>query len=127
MIYIRAGTPLKGPLMDQILTLCGVTEGLCGDLEMEAHRDTIMTWIGNGVSLGAIVTSFMGLVPALAALVALLWYLVQIYESKTVQVWIAKRRLRQLARLKAAVMMLETKTAQLPPEISRQTTDDPPV
>lgn len=113
--------------MDQILTLCGVTEGLCGDLEMEAHRDTIMTWIGNGVSLGAIVTSFMGLVPALAALVALLWYLVQIYESKTVQVWIAKRRLRQLARLKAAVMMLETKTAQLPPEISRQTTDDPPV
>lgn len=44
------------------------------------------------VSALAIVGAFAGLLPPLAALGALIWYTIQIWESKTVQGWITKRR-----------------------------------
>lgn len=67
----------------------------------------INQWVGNIFSVGAIVTTIMGLAPAFAALVALVWYLLQIYESATVQRWFATRRVRKLAQLKARVLMME--------------------
>lgn len=67
----------------------------------------ISTWVGNGASLGAIAISFAGYIPALAAGVALVWYLIQIFESHTVQQWIRDRRLRQIARLKAQAVKLQ--------------------
>lgn len=84
---------------------------------MESHRETILSWVGNGLSLGAIATTMLGLTPAVAAIVAIIWYSIQIYESATVQKWFAKRRLRRLARLKAEVLMLETKIVPLPPDV----------
>lgn len=84
---------------------------------MESHRETILSWVGNGLSLGAIATTMLGLTPAVAAIVAIIWYSIQIYESATVQKWVAKRRLRRLARLKAEVLMLETKIVPLPPDV----------
>jgi hypothetical protein len=51
----------------------------------------------------------MGWAPGIAALVALIWYLIQIYESATVQRWVANRRIRKIARMKAKVMMLEAR------------------
>lgn len=39
------------------------------------------------VSAGAIVASFLGFLPPIAALAATLWYAVQIWESHTVQKW----------------------------------------
>lgn len=38
----------------------------------------------------AIVASAFGYLPSLAALAGFLWYAIQVYESKTVQGWIAK-------------------------------------
>ena len=37
------------------------------------------------ISLGAIVGSFAGIIPPLAALGALVWYVIQIFESSSVQ------------------------------------------
>lgn len=68
---------------------------------------TINQWLGNGLSAGAIISTFAGWTPSIAAIVALIWYLIQIYESATVQRWLANRRVVKLARLKARVIMLE--------------------
>ncbi len=82
----------------------------------------INMWVGNGASLGAIIISFAGYIPALAAGVALVWYLIQIFESPTVQRWLRSRRTRQIARMKAQAakltaqaLIMEAKTrGQLP-------------
>lgn len=44
------------------------------------------------ISLGAILGSFAGILPPLAALGAFVWYCIQIYESKSFQNWLAKMR-----------------------------------
>lgn len=87
---------------------------------MESHRETILSWVGNGVSLGAIATTLAGLTPSIAAVVAIVWYSIQIFESATVQRWIAKRRQRRLARLRAALLALETELLLSPPETPDQ-------
>lgn len=69
----------------------------------------VSMWVGNALSIGAIIGSFAGWAPAIAAVVALIWYLIQIFESKTVQRWMSERRMRKLARLKARVIMIEAK------------------
>lgn len=68
---------------------------------------SISQWVGNGLGGAAIVTSLVGFLPAFAAMIALAWYLIQIYESKTVQHWLLMRRSRKLVRLKARVLMME--------------------
>lgn len=67
----------------------------------------VSQWLGNVISGAAIVASFVGYIPGIAACVALVWYFIQIYESATIQRWLAGRRIRKLARLKARVIMLE--------------------
>lgn len=56
----------------------------------------------DALSASAIVASFAGLLPPLAGLAGLIWYAIQIWESKTVQkhvrLWRAKARARRLAR-----------------------------
>jgi hypothetical protein len=74
---------------------------------MQDHSATINAWVGNILSAGAIGATLIGLLPAVAAGVALVWYTIQIAESKTVQDWIRGRRLRRLAQLKARALLLE--------------------
>lgn len=54
---------------------------------------------------GAIVAAALGYLPAVAAGVALFWYLIQIWESRTVQHWLANRQMvrkaKKIARLRA--------------------------
>jgi hypothetical protein len=61
--------------------------------------------VGDIVSAGAIVASFLGYVPLIAALFALVWYMIQIWESRTVQHWWRNRQMvkkaKKVARLKA--------------------------
>ena len=65
-------------------------------------------WVwGNVTSTVAVIGSLFGYVPAIAGLVALLWYFIQIYESRTAQRWMANRRAKQIARLKAKIILLE--------------------
>jgi len=52
----------------------------------------------NFLSLGAILGSLYGIITPLAAVAALIWYLLQIYESKLVQDWLKHRRARHRHR-----------------------------
>jgi hypothetical protein len=74
------------------------------------HNFTL--WISNLVGGATIVSTLTGMVPAIAAGVALVWYLIQIHESATIQKWIKGRRIRRLAHLKAQALMLEAKLMQ---------------
>jgi hypothetical protein len=64
------------------------------------HVVAISTWLG----------SLLGILPALAALFAVLFYALQMYESDTCQKWLeSKRKLKKakrLAKLKAEQKML---------------------
>jgi hypothetical protein len=73
------------------------------------EHSPISYWLANVAGAGSIVGAALGYVPAFAAGVALIWYLIQITESKTVQDWIKNRRIRKLAKLKARAIMLEAK------------------
>ena len=70
-------------------------------------HESLNVWTGNILSAGAIVGTVLGWVPAVAAIVALVWYLIQISESETVRRWVATRRVRKIARLKARVLLME--------------------
>lgn len=67
-------------------------------------------WTGHGVSLVSILLTVAGVLPALAALFAVIWYMVQIYESYTFQRWAEKRRAlkkaKRIARLRAEQKVL---------------------
>ena len=80
------------------------------------ERHDIISWIGNGGSAGVIITTLIGWTPSIAAIVAMIWYLIQISESPTVRNWIARRRQARLAKLRAAVLLLETKIQPETPE-----------
>lgn len=76
------------------------------------HEHNFTLWISNVIGGGTILATLAGVVPAIAAGVALVWYLIQIHESATIQRWIKGRRVRKLASLKAQAMMLEAKLYQ---------------
>jgi hypothetical protein len=67
----------------------------------------VNAWLGNGLSAGAIVATIAGWLPPFAAVVALIWYAIQIWESKTIQNYLYGRRQRQMARLKIKMAKLE--------------------
>ncbi len=69
--------------------------------------DHLLSWIGNGASAGAVISTMVGWLPPAAAVIAFIWYVIQIYESATVQKWIRNRRTRKIARMKAQVLMME--------------------
>jgi hypothetical protein len=73
---------------------------------MEDGQNAI-SWLGHMLSSAAIVGTIVGWFPAVAAVVALFWYIIQIYESKTCQRWLTSRRLRKMARLKIVMARLE--------------------
>lgn len=52
----------------------------------------------HAISLGAIVGTFTGLLPPLAALMAMVWYAIQIVESETFQHWLHKKKVRRRHR-----------------------------
>jgi hypothetical protein len=54
-----------------------------------------VTVVADAISAAAIVGSFMKVLPPIAALAATLWYIVQIWESHTVQKWWRLRRLNR--------------------------------
>lgn len=68
------------------------------------------------MSAGAIVGAVAGTLPYWAAFAGLLWYLVQIWESKTVQKWRKVRRrrarMRRLALAAVDVQLAKEETAK---------------
>jgi hypothetical protein len=74
------------------------------------------TWFGNIASASAIAGTLVGYFPAIAASVALVWYLIQIAESETVRRYLANRRTRRIAKLRAKLMVLDVKhDVEVPP------------
>jgi hypothetical protein len=76
-------------------------------------------------SVGALVATAFGYLPVIVALIPAIYYLILIYESKTVQDWVARRReakrIKQLAKLQAQALVVnaqieaaaEVKTARV--------------
>lgn len=69
----------------------------------DAHRDLFNGLdlghiTGHVVSAAAILGVVAGVLPALAALGAVVWYGISIYETKTVQRWLRARRRRKARR-----------------------------
>lgn len=73
----------------------------------ETPGGQILSWFGNGASGLAIITTMFGWLPPAAALIAIVWYIIQIYESDTVQSWLRNRRTRKIAHMKAQVLLME--------------------
>ena len=92
---------------------------------MSEHGSRIVMMTGDIVSGAAALGSLLGFLPPIVALAALLWYVVQIWESDTVQGWIhgpvkaarrkrAKYRARSIlhtARNQAMVLQAEREKA----------------
>lgn len=57
--------------------------------------NSAITKAGDAISAGAIVGAFLGWLPSVAAFVAIMWYFIQIYESKTFQTWVRRRRMKK--------------------------------
>lgn len=66
-----------------------------------------LAWIGNTASMGVILTTLLGYAPAFAAIVAVVWYFIQIYESQTIQRWMNNRLRRRLVKLHSEATHLE--------------------
>lgn len=68
---------------------------------------SFFTWFGNTISMGAIVSAFTGWAPPVAAFVAFIWYMIQIYESETMKKLIQRRLRRKLIKLHQQATELE--------------------
>ncbi len=59
------------------------------------------------ISAGAIIGSFVHALPEWAAAIAIVWYCLEIFESRTVQRRIRRRRIRKLQKLRRQVCRKE--------------------
>lgn len=58
---------------------------------MDQHVQTIVR-AGDAISAMAVITTLAGFMPPIAAVFAMGWYAVQIFESRTFQGWLARRK-----------------------------------
>jgi hypothetical protein len=56
---------------------------------MDGHFETAKR-VGDALSIGAVVGSVAGWLPPIAAFVTIIYTLVRLYETKTVQKWIGR-------------------------------------
>jgi len=85
---------------------------------MTSPHERALSYAGDAVSAGAIVATFMGYLPALAGLAGLVWYIIQIWESKTVQKHIRRLRARQRAARRASLIVALQQTVETQDETS---------
>ena len=64
--------------------------------EINEHTKHLIDWTSIGVVLGTL----MNFLPAIAALTSLIWTCIRIYETKTIQGWLAKRKAKKNAEQK---------------------------
>lgn len=65
-------------------------------------------------AVASILGSLVGWLPPLAAVLAAIWYSIEIYESKTFQRIIVDRRARRVIRMRARILELEQLTVSTP-------------
>lgn len=54
--------------------------------EINDHTKHVMDWTSIGIALG----TFIQILPSIAAALSIVWSLIRIYETKTVQRWLGK-------------------------------------
>ena len=97
------------------------------------HWHFLIKWVGNGVSTVAIIGTFFGWFPYVAAFAAFTWYVIQIWESRTTQEWWTRRnaniRARRISRLQAKeklilARLVALQTLQVAKKEARQLVDN---
>lgn len=73
---------------------------------------SVFNWTGNVAAAGAIGATLLGWIPSIAAVVALIWYVIQIYESETFKGWRDQRRKQKIAKLTAKLLILTSTPAE---------------
>lgn len=69
---------------------------------MSDHKQRVLNYSADGISAVAILGAFMGYLPALAGLAGLIWYAIQIWESRTVQRHVRRYRLKAVRKRREA-------------------------
>lgn len=74
-------------------------------------------WTANIVGIGAIIGTFFGWLPAVAAGIAAIFYIIQIWESATVRHYLANRKMvrkaKKIAKLRAREKIITAQLAAL--------------
>ena len=77
---------------------------------MSLAQTPAVAMTGDVIGVGAIVAALLGYVTPVAAMVALIWYLIQIWESRTIQHYLNNRQMvrkaKKVARLKAKAKVI---------------------
>jgi hypothetical protein len=83
---------------------------------MDGHTNWI-TWVWHSLAGSAVVGSLAGFLPPLAAVMAVIWYAIQIHESKSVRNWLHRRREKRIVAIqsKLASLQLQQKLYPLTP------------
>lgn len=71
-----------------------------------------LNWVFHSLSVTAIVGALSGFFPPIAALVAIIYYLLQIWRDPTVQNWIQYRRQRKIAKYEEELKILREKISR---------------
>lgn len=66
------------------------------------NHQRVLNYSADGISAAAILATFAGWLPPLAGLAGLIWYGIQIYESKTVQKHVRRLRLKAIRKRREA-------------------------
>ena len=91
---------------------------------MDTSNAHPVTWIADIISGLAIAGTIVGFLPYIAAILGMIWYVIQICESNTVQVWWQTRKIRKKTRLMARLKAEEKAIAAQIEAISAITRDD---
>ena len=59
---------------------------------MNMPQQELLKTTGDALSVTTVVSTLMGWLPAFAALATIVWTCIRIYETKTVQDWLKKRK-----------------------------------
>ena len=85
--------------------------GMFSGIEIDWHK--FVSFLGTF----AIIGTFIGWFPYIAAFAAFVWYVIQIWESRTIQHWWTNRRMiqkaRKIAKLKAKEKVIAAKLLAL--------------
>jgi len=65
-------------------------------MNIQQHVFTEQTkTVGDALSVATVASTLMGWLPAFAALATIIWTCIRIYETKTVQDWLKKRKAKK--------------------------------
>ena len=78
--------------------------------------------VADALAAGGIVATFIGWLPSISAILGFVWFIIQIWESRTVQDGVARWQKRKLRKLKAKMIIYESKVAAAEAEELRRVT-----